>query len=194
VAGGERVEGEDVGLAVLEHCHDLAHPAVEVCDRLREPVAGLVEAVGVEDRPDQRRQQPMLVLSGVAEAVAQEVDGAALPATAEHLGDRRLQARVRVADGELDTGQAALDQASEEGGPERFGLGLADVDRQDLPSAGLMHTMGDHQRFGDDAAAVADLLHLRVQEQVRVAALKRARPERVDVLVQRFADAADVAL
>ena len=67
-----------------------------MCDRLREPVASLVEAVGVEDRPDQRGQQPVLVLAGVAEAVPEEVHGAALPAAAEHLRDCGLQSGVGV--------------------------------------------------------------------------------------------------
>jgi hypothetical protein len=47
----------------------------------------------------------VLVLAGVAETVPEEVDGAALPAAAEDLGDRGLQAGVRVADGELDADQ-----------------------------------------------------------------------------------------
>ena len=33
VRGRERVEGEDVGLGVLEHRRDLAQPAIEVGDR-----------------------------------------------------------------------------------------------------------------------------------------------------------------
>src|SRR5687768_18495121 len=57
-----------------------------------------------------------------------------------------------------------------------------------------MHAVSDHQRLVDDAAAVADLLDLRVEEQVRVAALQRAGPERVDVLIERLADPADLAL
>ena len=93
------------------------------------------ERVGVEDRPDQRGQQAVLVLAGVPEAVAEEVDGAALPGAAEDLRDRRLQPGVRVGDRELDADQAALDQAAEELGPERLGLGLADVDREDLAPA-----------------------------------------------------------
>jgi hypothetical protein len=59
---------------------------------------------------------------------------------------------VRVADRKLDAGQAALDQVSEELAPERFGFGLANVDREDLSPPGLMHAMRDHQGFGDDAA------------------------------------------
>src|SRR4051812_18044187 len=50
----ERVEGEDVGLGVLEHRRELAEPPVEMRDSLGEPVAGLIERVGVEDRPDRR--------------------------------------------------------------------------------------------------------------------------------------------
>jgi hypothetical protein len=61
-------------------------------DRFREPVARLRLRVGVEDRPDQRGQQPVLIAPGVAEAVPEEVDRAAPPAAAQDLGDRRLQA------------------------------------------------------------------------------------------------------
>ena len=116
----------------------------------------------VEDRPDQRRQQAVLVLAGVAEAVSEEVDGAALPGASEDLGDRCLQPGVRVGDGELHADEAALDQAAEELGLERLGLGLADVDREDLAPAALMHAVGDDERLVDHAAAVADLLDLGV--------------------------------
>src|SRR5215212_7135125 len=54
--------------------------------------------------------------------------------------------------------------------------------------------MRDHQRLVDHAAAVAHLLDLRVQEHVGVAALQRPGPERVDVLIERAADAADLTL
>ena len=103
----------------------------------------------------------------------------------EDLRDRGLQAGVGVGDGELDADQAALDQAAQERRPERLGLGLADIDGQDLAPAGLVHAMRDHQRLVDHAAAVADLLDLGVQEHVRVAALQRPRAKRVDVLIQR---------
>jgi len=58
-------------------------------DGFGEPVGRLVEAVGVEDRADQRGQQTVLILARVAEAVPEEVDGAALPGAAQRLGDRR---------------------------------------------------------------------------------------------------------
>jgi hypothetical protein len=56
-----------------------------------------------------------------------------------------------------------------------------------------MHPVRDHQRLIHDAAAVADLLDLGVKEQVRIAALQRPRPERLDVLIERAADATDLA-
>jgi hypothetical protein len=49
----------------------------------------------------------------VAERLAQEVNGAALPEAAEHLSDRVLQPLVRVGDDELHAGQAALDEAAQ---------------------------------------------------------------------------------
>jgi hypothetical protein len=80
VRGGERVEGEDVGLGVFGQRRHLQEPAVEVRDGFGEPVARLLEVVGVEDRADQRRQQSVLVLAGMAQAVAQEV--AVMPTSA----------------------------------------------------------------------------------------------------------------
>jgi hypothetical protein len=124
----------------------------------------------------------------VAERFAQEVDGAALPGAAEHLGDRLLQAGVSIGDDQSDTGQSALDQAAQEAAPERLRLGLADVEADHLAVAALVHRVGEHQALAHDAAAVADLLHLRVQPQVGVAALERPVAEGVDLLVQAGAD------
>jgi hypothetical protein len=45
---------------------------------------------------DQRRQQAVLILARVPEAVAEDVDRAALPAAAEDLRDRGLQPGMRV--------------------------------------------------------------------------------------------------
>src|SRR5829696_4129716 len=92
----------------------------------------------------------------------------------------------------MDANQPAGDQASEELGPERLGLGLADVDGEDLAPPALMHAVGDDERLVDHAAAVADLLDLGIEEQIRIAALQRPGPERLDVLIQRLADAADL--
>ena len=90
VVGREGVEGQDVVLGGLEHGGDLGQLALQRRHRLGEPVARLIERLGVEDRADQRRQQPVLIAAGVSEAVAQKVHGAALPRCAKHLGDRVL--------------------------------------------------------------------------------------------------------
>jgi hypothetical protein len=128
------------------------------------------------------------------EAVAQEMHGAALPRASKHLRDRRLEARVSVGDRELHAGQAALDQAAQEARPERLGLGLADVDADDLAPPGLVHAVRDHQRLIDHAPTVAHLLDLGIEEQIGIGTLKRPRPERLHVLVQEGADPAHLAL
>jgi hypothetical protein len=57
------------------------------------------------------------------------------------------------------------DQRAQEVGPERLGLGLADVDADDLAAAGLVDGVGDHDALSDDAAAVSDLLDLAVDNR-----------------------------
>lgn len=49
-------------------------------------------------------------LAGVGENVAHEVDPAALPGRAEHLGDGGLQAFVGVGDDQLDASEATAGQ------------------------------------------------------------------------------------
>ena len=77
----------------------------------------------------------MLVLARMTEAIPEEVHGATLPGRAEHLRQGGLQSRVSVRDRELHAEQAALDETSEELAPEGLGLGLADVEADDLPPA-----------------------------------------------------------
>src|SRR5512132_1255446 len=63
------------------------------------------------------------------------------------------------------------DQALDELRPERLGLGGADVQRDDLPPAGLVHAVSDDHALAHHAAAVSDLLDLAVEEQIGVAGL-----------------------
>ena len=88
----------------------------------------------------------------MAERLAEEVDAAALPGAAEHLPDRLLQPGVRVGDDQLHAAQAALDEAAQEAAPEGFRLRLADVKRDHLPVAGLVHPVGEHERLSNDPA------------------------------------------
>src|SRR4029077_7992909 len=120
-----------------------------------------------------------------------EVDAAALPGAAEHLVDRLLQPGMRVGDDELHPGQAALDQATEEAAPERFRLGLADIEADHLAIAGLVDAVGEHERLAHDTATVANLLDLGIEPQIGVAALERPVAKRVDLLIKALTDPRD---
>jgi hypothetical protein len=78
----------------------------------------------------------------------------------------------------LHPDKPARDQGPEELAPERLGLGFADIQADDLPTSGLVDGMRDDDALARDSAAVADLLDLGVDEQIRVAALQRPLPER----------------
>jgi hypothetical protein len=93
-------------LGLLEHRGDLLQAPVELRDRRRQRSARRWTVGLVEDRTDQRGEQPVLVLARTPETVAQEVHCAALPRRAEDLGDGRLQSGVGVGDRQLHTGQA----------------------------------------------------------------------------------------
>jgi hypothetical protein len=73
-------------------------------------------------------------------------------------------------------------------------LRLADVERDHLPVAGLVHAVGEHQRLAQDAAAVADALHLRIEPEIRIATLERPLAEGLDLLVEAGADPRDLRL
>ncbi len=101
---------------------------------------------------------------------------------------------MSVRDNQLHTREAALDEAAEEAAPERFRFGFADIEADHFPVAGLVHGVGKHERLPHHPAAVADLLDLRVQPQVRVAALERPVAERLHLFVQAGADPRHLAL
>ena len=89
-------------------------------DRFPRPRAGLQEAQRGTD---------------VGEGVSHEVNAAALPGGAEHLGRRRLEALVGVGDDQLDAPEPAAGQGAQELGPEGFRLGRADGEPEDLSAA-----------------------------------------------------------
>jgi hypothetical protein len=71
------------------------------------------------------------------------MDGAALPAAAQHLRDRVLEALVGIRDTQLDAVQPTSSQAAQGLAPE--GLGLGHVQAEHLAAAGGVHAVGDHQ-------------------------------------------------
>jgi hypothetical protein len=144
VLGREGIERQQIGFGVLQQRGDLGRVGAELVDDLGQPPSGLVGRGGGEDPADRAGDQRLLRPADVAEHVAEEVDGAALPRAAQHLADRGLQAGVGVGDGQPDAVQTSSPQALQERAPERLGLGLTDVEADDLPAAGLVHAVGDH--------------------------------------------------
>jgi hypothetical protein len=104
-----------------------------------------------------------------------------------------LQPGVGVADGQLDTDQAARHEAAQEFPPERLGLGLAtsieSISCRPVSctpcamTSALATTRPPSRTFST----------FGVEEQVGVAALQRPGAERLDVLVRRGADPVDLA-
>jgi hypothetical protein len=127
VLAGKRVERDRVLLGVLEQPADLRGDLVQAGDHVRDPLSGLLLVIGVERLTQRGGDQPALVAAAVVEHVADEVHRAAPPRAAQRAGDRRLQPRVVVGDGEAHPAQAALLQPSEELDPEGARLDLADV-------------------------------------------------------------------
>jgi hypothetical protein len=187
VLGREPVEGQQLGLGVLQQAGDLGRVRLELLDDLPEPRSGLGGRGGGEDPADGARHQRLLRASEVAEHVAQEVDGAALPATAQHLRDRGLEAGMGVGDAQLDAVQPTGPQASQERPPEGLGLGLAHVQADHLAAAAVVDAVGDRKRLVPDPTRLPDPLHLGVQPQVRVGALQRPLAKDTDLLVQAAA-------
>ena len=99
-----------------------------------------------------------------------------------------------VGDTEAHALEAAAAQIAQQLDPERLRLNLAQVEADHLAPARLVDGIGDHERLRADVAAVADLDVLGVQPQVRVVALERPPPERLDLLVESAAEGRDPVL
>ena len=117
--GWQLVEGQQLGFGGFQEPGDLGRGRGQPLDHLDQPLAGLGEAGGLEDAADGRGDHGLLGLADMAEHVAQEMNGAALPGTAQHLGDRGLEALMGVGDAQPDPGQPAGAQATQELPPER---------------------------------------------------------------------------
>jgi hypothetical protein len=84
---------------------------------------------------------------------------AALPGGSDqNLGDRLLEAEVRVGGDQADPAQTAADQLPEKGPPELQVLGWTDVDPDHLALTGGLNADRDQDRHRDHQAALAHLL------------------------------------
>ena len=129
----------------------------EPLEHVRDPLPGLLVALGVEHLAQRSGDEVALVAAAVHDHVAQEMDGAALPRAAEHAGDRGLEPLVLVGDRQAHAIQPALLERAQELCPERARLDLADIQADHLPYPGLVHRVRDDHRLGHDPAVVADL-------------------------------------
>src|SRR5581483_8516170 len=109
----------------------------------------------------------------------------ALPARPdEHLLDRLLEPRVRIADDQLHPPHPAPDQVLQECPPQGHVLAEADVQAQHFPHPVRPHPVGDDHRLGDDVPALADVLVARIEPQVRVVGIQPAGAEGGRLLVE----------
>ena len=136
---------------------------------------------------DEGRDDAPAALAGMGQGVAHEVDAAALPGGVEHLGDGGLDAFVGVGDHQLDAAQAAAGELAQEVGPERLGLGGADVHAEHLaPAVGVDADRDDH-RDRDDAPVLAHLHVGGVDPQIGPVAFDRAVEEGLHLVVDLLA-------
>jgi hypothetical protein len=70
----EAVEGEQVLLGFLEQRGHFRQRLSQSFERVADELAGGRARVGIEDRPEQRGDHPLLVLAHMPERLAQEVD------------------------------------------------------------------------------------------------------------------------
>jgi hypothetical protein len=151
VPGGEAGEGQQVLGGVVEHGLDLGQlPAEHAGDDVELLADVLLIGLG-EDGADCGGDHLGVAPGDLGQDVAQEVHAAALPGRAEqHGGDRGLQSGVGVGDDQLNSGEPARLQRSEEGGPERAVLGVADGEPEHLPPSVRADSGGDDDSLGDD--------------------------------------------
>src|ERR1700760_1625089 len=130
----------------------------------------------------------------MSQNVAHEVNAATLPGGVEHFADSRLDALVRVRDHELDAAQTPAGELAQERGPERFGLGRADVHAEHLAPAVAVDADRDDHRNRDDAPILAHLHVSGVDPQIRPVAFDRTGEEGLHLVVDLCAEPAYLAL
>ena len=153
---GQGVAGEQVVLGLGEKARHRGRVVARRAATLARPLA----RIGCWARP-------------VAEHVAQNVHGAALPAAAEHRGDGGLSSRTHPTHG-AEPPKATGPHRVQEPAPEGLGLGFADTEADHLPAAGLLDDLGDPHAFVTHPAGRSDALHLGIEPEVGVAVLQGA--------------------
>jgi hypothetical protein len=130
----------------------------------------------------------------MGEDIAHEVNAAALPCRAQHLGDSGFEAFVGIGDHELDASQSPAGQLAQELRPDRLGFGCANFHAEHLAPAVGIDAHGDDDGNRDNASAAADLQVGRVDPQIGPIALDGAFREGLYLRVDLLAEPADLAL
>ena len=149
-----------------------------------------------EDRADRRGDHVGVAPGHDRQDVAQEMDSAPLPCGSDEYGaDGGLEAGVGVGDDQLDSPEAAGLQPTQERGPKRPVLAVADVHPEDLTTTIGADADRDDDRLRHDPLVHAGLAVGGVEEHVRVrGVLQRPVPERGDLSVEVLADPAHLGL
>ena len=129
-----------------------------------------------------------------ARAFALKVHAAPLPSCAENLRDGGLDALVRVGDDQLDPAQSAAGQLAQELRPDRFGLGCADLQAQNLAPPVGVDPDGDDDGDRHDPPAAPDLEVGGVDPEVGPVAFERAVEEGLHLAVDLLAEPRHLAL
>lgn len=124
--------------------------AEPVGDLAARHLAGLRVVLG-EDDGDEGGDPGPAGSAGTGGRVAQQEEAAALPGSVRRRAARHFEGRAGVGDDQHGAARAAAREPGQEGGPERLGLGRADLRAERLvPSVGL-DAGGEDPRGRDDA-------------------------------------------
>src|SRR5690606_1644854 len=101
---------------------------------------------------------------------------------------------VGIGDDELDATQASARQLAQELGPDRLGLGCADLHTQNFATAVAVDANRDDDRHRDDPSPAAHLRIGRINPQIRPVALDRPFEEGLHLAVDLLAQPRHLAL
>jgi len=150
--GREAHIGENVRLRFVEEAGEPGQFGAELIGDPAPLRAGGLGVILREGRGDEGGDAAPSDIAGAGEDVAHEVDAAALPGGVQHLGDGGLDAFRGIGNHQLDATQAAAGELAQERGPERFGLGGADIKPENLEAPVAVDSDRDDYGDRDDAA------------------------------------------
>ncbi len=141
-------ECQHVVTGVVEHDCELGELRAELVRNDRPLLSSRLDALLRKDGVDERENDLPLVLAGVGERVAHEVDAAALPRRFEHFRDRRFKPAMRVGDDAFRATQTAPRQTAQKVRPERLRFAWANRKAQNLAYAIRIYADGYCYRNG----------------------------------------------